>query len=331
MDANPARAEAAVPLPEQDVQAVADENARGPDVWDRHGPIDILLIGVDAGLDAGCRESSYKLSDTIILVRFDPNTKRAGLMTIPRDLFVYVRGYGGRKITTAHAIGENQGKGEGPELLKETIQDNLEVPVHRYVKVDLDGFERIIDELGGIDITVPASAGNPEVGLYDPNYPDGKCGTLVVDVKPGRQHMNGAEALQYARSRKTTSDFDRSRRQIDVLMAIRRKMLSPRVLANAPGLVPALTSSVETDFTAREIGALSLSAMDVDTENIQRYPIDANVVYDDSVLVDNVVQAVLHLQPNVYADVRARFLKLERSPTPTPTPTTAATPGAPTS
>ncbi len=286
-------------------------------VWDRHGPVNVLLIGADKGIDEGCTETSYQLTDTLILVRFDPASGRAGMMSIPRDLYVPMPGRGARKITTAYAIGERGTPGGGPELLRETIEENLDVPVHRYVRVDVHGFERIVDELGGIEIDVPPSRYDPSVGLYDPAYPDDNCGTVVVTFPPGHQRMNGKEALQYARSRKTTSDFDRSRRQMDVLMAIRRRAAAPRMVTRLPRLLPALFDTVATDFSAREVASLVAPAMDVGAQDIDRYPIDAEVVYDDWVVVDGVAQAVLRLMPAAYTDLRRRFMALEPLATPT--------------
>jgi anionic cell wall polymer biosynthesis LytR-Cps2A-Psr (LCP) family protein len=129
-------------------------------------------------------------------------------------------------------------------------------------------------------------------------------------IKPGLQQMDGTTALQYARSRHSSSDFDRSRRQIDVLMAIRRKALSPAFLRRAPGLLPALLDTVETDFTAREIMSLAGPAIKADAESIERYSIDNRIVYNDRILIDGANQSVLRLNPDAYEVLRASFLDL---------------------
>jgi polyisoprenyl-teichoic acid--peptidoglycan teichoic acid transferase len=296
-------------------------------VWDHHGPINILLMGLDTNECANSPGTTALRTDTIIVVRVDPELKRVAMLTIPRDLYVSIPGVGGRKINTAHVSGELDKAlpGGGPELLKETIAENLGIPIHRWARVDFKGFLRIVDAVNGVDIDVPPSPGNPKVGLYDPFYPDNKCGYLTVDVKPGLQHMDGVHALQYARSRETTTDFDRSRRQMQVLLAIRAKALSLGVLRNLPQLVPALMDTVNTDFTPTELLSLARIARDVKTEDIVTMQIDRNVVYDEMLMIGSTAQAVLRLQPDRYAAIKERFLAIEA---PTPTPDASATAAA---
>jgi LCP family protein required for cell wall assembly len=231
-------------------------------------------------------------------------------MSIPRDLYVPMPGRPARKITVAYALQESEEEGTGANYLRRTIEQNLELPVHRYIMIDIGGFERVIDELGGVEIDVPPSDWDPDVGIYDDAYPTDDCGTMELLIKPGLQQMDGTTALQYARSRHSSSDFDRSRRQIDVLMAIRRKALSPAFLRRAPGLLPALLDTVETDFTAREIMSLAGPAIKADAESIERYSIDNRIVYNDRILIDGANQSVLRLNPDAYEVLRASFLDL---------------------
>lgn len=292
--------------------------SRNANVWDGHGPINVLLLGLDED-DCLHPEGTYRRTDTIIIVRVDPQTKRVSMMTVPRDLYVSVpinidgeRRMSGRKINTAHLMGEKDATltGGGPELVKETIEINLGIPIHRYARIDYQGFKRIVDALGGVEIDIPPSRYDPTVGLYDPKYPDGHCGTMSVTLKPGLQHLDGDEALQYARSRSTTSDFDRSRRQMEVLIAIRQKAASMDLIAGLPEGVPALLDTVDTDFSLQELFSLARTAKDIEPADIATFQIDETTVYDDWLIIDDVPQAVLRLQPDAFELIRQKFLAL---------------------
>lgn len=302
-------------------------------VWDRHGPINILLLGMDADEcdRPGGRRTTVHRTDTIILVRADPETKRAAMLSIPRDLLVYIEAFdgehsGAKKINTAHVLGEMHPAetGGGPALLKRTIEQNLRLPVHRVIRIDFEGFKQIIEALDGVEIDVPPSKYDPNVGLYDDNYPDGHCGTMIVAFKPGRQHMSAEQALQYARSRYSTSDFDRSRRQMQVLKAIRDKGLSLGTVLDLPELFPAVRNTVDTNLTPREILALLPLARGVRPDEIPTYQIDEHLVTDDRIMIDGALQAVLILRADAYEALKTNFMALE-PPTPdvlTPAPST---------
>lgn len=296
------------------------DGAADVDVWDRHGPLNIMLLGLDVE-DCLVPEGTYRRTDTIIIVRVDPQSRRAVMLTVPRDLYVSVPSHGydgqvqisGRKINTAHQLGEADQylPGGGPALAEQVIEENLGIPIHRYARVDFQGFKRIIDALDGVDIDIPPSPTDPSVGLYDPSFPDSQCGTIVVEFKPGPQHLSGDEALQYARSRKTTSDFDRSRRQMQVLLAIRDRATSLGMFLRLPDLVPALMDTVDTDFSPIELVSLASIARDIRPADIATFQIDASVVTDESFVIDTVPQAVLILIPQAFESVRQRFLSLD--------------------
>ena len=295
----------------------------GVDVWDKHGPINILLLGLDID-DCEASDGYARRTDTMIVVRIDPDSKTASMMSIPRDLYVYVSAYwsgepvGAKKITMAHLYGtefETDDEGllqevphTGPNVVKATIRDNLGIPIHRYVRVDVKGFQDIVDALDGIELDVPPSEDDPSIGLYDTEYPDDKCGVQTISFPPGEQTLDGKEALQYARSRKSTSDFDRSRRQMDVLMAMRERGTRPGVLLDLPDLVPAVMDTVDTDFTADEIFALARVGRNMDRSDIVRLQMDSNVVYDDLLVIDNVPQWVLRIDQSAFDALYSMFL-----------------------
>jgi len=212
----------------------------------------------------------------MILVTVDPENKTAALLSIPRDLWVEIPGGlpgipRENRINTAHLYGELKGyPGGGPALAKRTVEKNFGVPVHYYALVNFKGLEQIIDALDGIDIDV-------EKPIHDEAFPDDYCGTMVVDIPAGRQHMDGATALQYARSRHGSTDFDRARRQQKVLFAIRERALSLGILPKVPELYRAFGNTVSTDMKPWEIFALARIGAEIPLENIKTYVIDANM------------------------------------------------------
>ena len=190
--------------------------------------INILLLGIDRRSGTGWGH----LTDTIIIVTVDRANKTAGMLSIPRDLYLSIPGYGENRINTANPFGYRYNyPGGGPALLKRTIEVNFGIPIDYYVMIDFQGFEKIIDALNGIDINVPRK-------LVDTQYPDPLPGDpghfKTVSFNAGYQHMDGTRALQYVRSRMSTSDFDRGDRQQRMLLAIREKALNlgiiPRLL-----------------------------------------------------------------------------------------------------
>ncbi len=237
--------------------------------------VNILLIGIGgAGHDGG------DLADTIQLVSIEPERQRAVMVSLPRDLYVQVPdSFQSVKINEVHMIGEDQElPGGGPALLKKKVGEILGLDVHYFVRVDFKGFRQVIDSMGGVAINVKEP-------LYDPYYPLGH-GYQVVDVPAGETQMNGELALKYARSRETTSDFDRSRRQQEVLVAARNKALSVAFLTNPSKisqLVDILGDHVLTDLTLKEAQRLAEIVRDIKPANVTSQVIDGEttgLLYD---------------------------------------------------
>ncbi|HYN88109.1 MAG TPA: LCP family protein [Ardenticatenaceae bacterium] len=206
----------------------------------QRGPVHVLILGIDER----AQEQGPFRSDTMILAGFRPRERRVALLSIPRDLWVTIPGYGENRINTAHFW-------EGPALAKQTVAETFGLPVHYYVKLNFDAFVGIIDALGGIDVEVPEP-------LHDENYPTADYGVTTVDIPAGPQHFSGEEALIYARSRYSTSDFDRARRQQDVIAAIRRRLLEPGAWVRFPAVARVVLNSVETDMPQTEWLALAV-------------------------------------------------------------------------
>lgn len=217
--------------------------------------INVLIIG----MGGQGHEGAY-LADTIILASFKPSTKQVALISFPRDMAANIPGYGWRKINNANAFGERDGyPGGGARMLADTLEKITKQKIPYYVRVDFNGFEKIIDDLGGIDVYVERS-------FTDTRFPAEDFTTHVVSFTQGQRHMNGKTALTYARSRHGNnsegSDFARAKRQQKILLAVKDKITSPATLINPSkliGLYNNLSQYVETNFDPQEL--LSLARM----------------------------------------------------------------------
>lgn len=235
-------------------------------VWQGNERVTVLLMGADSRPSE--RGRARPRTDSMMLLMIDPQTKVASVLSIPRDLYVDIPGYGLNRINTAYVLG-------GGDLAMETMQYNLGLRVNYYVLVEFDAFVALVDEIGGIDIYVPQT-------IYDPEYPDMNYGYDPFYITAGQHHMDGATALKYARTRHSDSDFNRARRQQDVLFAIRDHVLSldmlPMLVQKSPVLYDTLSDSIETNLTLEQIVSLALLAQDVPRENIRTGVIDGNYV-----------------------------------------------------
>lgn len=233
------------------------------------GRVNILLLGI-----GGPGHSGAYLSDTMMVVSIDPRTKDVAMISIPRDLYVPISGYGYGKINSANAYGEQTKSGNGPVLAKQTVQKVLDIPIHYYAQIDFQGFKKAVDAVGGIDINVTQA-------LSDPSYPCDKNESLACgfNLKAGQTHMDGTLALKYARCRKGNcgNDFGRAQRQQEVLVALRQKALSLGTLANPAkiaSLIDIVGDSARTDLQLSEMKKLADIAKDIDTSKIVNKVID---------------------------------------------------------
>lgn len=232
--------------------------------WSQKERVNILLLGVDQRPQEGgpCR------TDTMILVTVDPATNTAGMLSIPRDLYVEIPGYGSNRINVAHFIGDRDNyPGGGPALAKKTVQYNLGVPIHYYVRINFQGFRDIIDALGGITVEV-------EREIWDDKYPDENYGYMTIYIPAGVQQMDGEMALRYSRTRHNGSDFVRLRRQQEVLFAIREKALSLDLIPRLPDLLRTMGYTVDTDLDPQDVLALAQIARQIENEDIKSAVID---------------------------------------------------------
>ena len=203
-------------------------------------------------------------TDVVQIVSIQPAVPAVTVLSIPRDLYVYIPGFWMSRINFADMYGETYGyEGGGFGLLQQTMLYNLGIPIHHYVRTDFDGLIGIVDTLGGIDIPVHCRLQD-----YWP-YPDENGEYPIKVLEPGVHHMDGETALWYARSRKTTSTFDRERRQQQVLQAIWRKARSLDLLPQVPQLWGQFQGMVATDMEFNEVASLAAIAFRLDERNVR--------------------------------------------------------------
>ncbi len=233
-----------------------------PAPWDGASPVTLLVMGLDyRDWESG---DGPPRTDTMILLTVDPLTKTAGMLNVPRDLWVSIPGFEYDRINNAYPLGEAyEVPGGGPALAMQTIESLLGVPIDYYAIIDFYAFEQFIDELGGINVTVPE-----EIAVD----PIGKANTVFLEAKD--YLLDGPTALAYARARHTEGgDFDRALRQQQVILAIKDRIidLGPAQMASrAPALYNQLAAGIHTDLSLEDAMKLGWLALDIPIQSIQR-------------------------------------------------------------
>ncbi len=201
-------------------------------------PITIVILGIDARPGEG----SVTRTDSIMLLNINPGENDVTLLSIPRDVFISVPGYGDERINTINVLGEMEAEGHGPELLKASFQQSFGIDVDYFVRLDFSAFTEIVDAVGGVDVEVPKQ-------IIDYEYPTADGGTIMIQFDPGKQHMDGERALQYARTRHADDDYQRAGRQQQVLDALIHKLASPTQFHNWPQIVNIIKDHTDTDMS----------------------------------------------------------------------------------
>ena len=242
--------------PEQDP---AEPSATPLPDWNGTDPVHILLLGVDTRPS----EEIEGRSDTMIVVRVDPEIGRVDMFSIPRDLAVDIPGFAdGVKINSAFPWGELYDvPGGGPSLVAQTIEFNFGISIDYFATVDIPGLERVVDTLGGVLIDVDAQ-------LKDDQYPTEDFGYTRAYFPAGIQRMNGREAVQFARTRHADGDFRRAERQQQLLLGLRDQIIQTGLITRLPDLLSDLRNTVRTDLTARQVLSLGSLAQNIDRSNI---------------------------------------------------------------
>ncbi len=234
------------------------------------GRINILLLGI-----GGEKHYGGELTDTIMIASINTKTNEAALLSIPRDLYVQIPGTNiNNKINAIKFYGDQSKEENGMELLKEVVEEISGLDIHYYAQLDFNGFIKIIDDLGGIDIYL-------EKDINDPSYPNFNRGYDPFYIKKGWHHLDGETALKVARSRHSTmGDFDRIKRQQDIIKATKQKIFekySQFDVIAFKNIFVSLSNNLKTDLQlkelprfykiAKEIKNYDITVETVDTKN----------------------------------------------------------------
>jgi LCP family protein required for cell wall assembly len=284
--------------------------------------IDILIVGI-RGFDADAQnrlegENGEYLADTIILASFNKKNNQAALVSIPRDLYVEIPDYGEEKINSAYAVGEARSySGGGLQLTKALVSMVSGVYVDHAISIDFAGFKKIIDNIGGVTIRRDTAFIEDKQWIHDGSDGkdywrfDEKTGWIFY-VPPGVNLMNSEDALYYARSRYSSSDFDRMKRQQEVISAIKSKafglgvLVSPLKLFNILDIVQ---NNVRTDMSVSEINELISLAQKAKIQDFRRGTLDTS---EGGLLVEDRIDGRFVLTPKSgdYSEIKKLFLDI---------------------
>lgn len=241
-----------------------------PEVWDGKTRVNMLVMGIDARSP----DVTAPLSDTMILFTFDPISNTAGMLSIPRDMWVKIPGGQYAKINTAFSVGEAlKLPGGGPALATETVENFLGVPIQYYAQIDFNAFISFIDHIKGVKLTIEEPI---DLAFVD-------TGDFVSIVEPGRYTLNGSYALAYVRNRDGgNGDFDRAKRQQQVVLAIRDRLIEfdmlPTLLANSDAIYKDISKGLRTNLDFAQALSLARRVLEIDRNNIQHFVIDGPYV-----------------------------------------------------
>lgn len=279
--------------------------------------VNILIMGI-----GGEGHDGPQLTDTIILASYKPSTNKVALISIPRDLLVRTKDYGAVKINAVNAYAEQKERGSGPAASAQELSIALGQPIEYWARIDFRGFEKMIDAIGGVDVTVDRS-------FTDTQFPmgDGSDAFRTVSFKAGPQHMGGKASLDFARSRHGSngegSDFARSKRQEKIILAVREKLLRAGTLLNPftlNSLFDTVKGSLLTNLQAWETIRLASQASGLKASDIA-----LRVMSDDNVLVNGMTdEGAFVLRPKngdwntVTAFVADAFAQNEQASAPPP-------------
>jgi LCP family protein required for cell wall assembly len=200
------------------------------------GTTNILLLGNDDPIG----DTGVKRTDTMIIVSVNRENQTASMISLPRDLFVYIPGGTMSRLNTAITLG-------GVNLLKQTILYNFGVPIHYYAQIDFAGFEEVVDAVGGVEVTVTCPFKDWKIKSPELD-PEDEDNWYVHELEPGIYEMDGETALWYARSRLMSDDFDRGRRQQQLLRALLNQGVKLDLVSQAPVLWNTYKDTIETDM-----------------------------------------------------------------------------------
>lgn len=226
------------------------------------GVVNILLVGQDTRI-----EGERARSDSMIVLSINKNTEQMNMISLMRDIYVQIPGYSDNKLNAAYQFG-------GFELLDQTIESNFGINVDYNVEVDFSGFKNIIDTVGGVDVTLRQE----EVDHFLIKHPK------WTNLHEGMCHLNGKQALAYARLRKVgNSDFERTERQRTIIQATYAKMRTEN-WTNLLNVYDACAESIFTDMNPTQMMSIAFSAYNMGLDHINSYRVPANDTFTDEVV-----------------------------------------------
>lgn len=261
--------------------------------WNGHDRIAVVAMGLTQ------RTTEPARTDTLLVLDIDPANHRINELSVPRDLWVDIPGYGQGKLAIAYEIG-------GPKLAAYTLERALGIPVDYTVAMTFGGFTKLIDAMGGVDVAVPQE-------LKDPTYP---ClvgyAYCPIDIKPGKQHMDGATALEFVRERHAFAQQDLARVQDQQAFseAVKRTLISPQTWPRYPGLLDAFKHTLITNVPYNDLPALGVqflltpkSRLDHEYINLQNGLVQAGWSNDgQSILTPSTTNGIPNLVHRLFAD-----------------------------
>ena len=280
------------PIAQTETPTLSAPQVQLPPPWDGASRVTVLIVGLRGGdSNQGCPDCT----DTMILLTIDPVSKTAGILSIPRDMWVSIPGFAYGKINSAYTLGENYKlPGGGPGLTIQTVENFVGIPIQYYAQVDFDAFASMIDDIGGICMNVPVQV---DAGVMYEH------GTTII--KPGYQCLSGKVALGYARTRDIAQgvkggDVERSQNQQRVILAIRDKVLSnlPALVTQAVPLYNQISSGVHTNLSLDDILRLAMLAKDIPSGSIQQGVIDYTMMQDGKTVVNGQTVDILRPYPD---------------------------------
>lgn len=225
----------------------------------KEGTTNILIAGI-----GGKGHDGSELTDSIMLASLNGDDKKVTLLSIPRDLYIaYPGGKWAGKINSLYAIGKSDKV--GVKYLADKVSEITGQQIDHYVVIDFSGFKKIIDILGGVMINVPED-------LVDPEYPDDNWGYETLVIRKWLQLMDGELALKYARSRHSTSDFDRSNRQQIIIKAIKEKLFGADTITSPTKIsevFSAVMEHIDTDMTLAKMAETAYGYKSIKTDSIK--------------------------------------------------------------
>ncbi len=194
----------------------------------------ILILGMDRAPEG----TDVSRTDTNIILSIIPLKPVVNMLSIPRDLWVPIANVGENRINTAHFFAEADKKGSGPAAAMQAVRDNFGVTINYYIRVRFDGFQNIVDAMGGVTVDLP---------------------TAMSGYEAGRHHLNGEQALAFVRDRSGTDDFFRMQRGQLMIVAAVKRMLNPLIWLRIPWILGAGLSSLDTNIPILELPRITVA------------------------------------------------------------------------